>query len=84
MSKKKKRHEIAHVIEQTPAYTVVKCPKCKGDITLHHEGSDYVNSGIGRIDLGVQNYELVVCMSEPKGVYCEFSGRLSAAKKVWL
>jgi len=66
MASKKK----AIVIEQTPIYTQITCPRCKKLITLWHEPKDEPNDGIGPLHaVGDQNFNYIVCMNRTD-VYC--------------
>lgn len=54
------------IIDQNSAQTVIKCPRCGARICLYHEcqPTPKPNDGIGRLDLGDQNYGYVVCMDK--------------------
>lgn len=54
--------------------TLIECPKCKKSIILTHADTEEANSGIGRLDLGEQYYDWVVCMNKHGGEYCSYSG----------
>jgi len=75
-----------HVISQSTTKTVVKCPKCKQPIDLHHTWVESANDEIGRLDLGHQNYMHLVCMNRighsDNRKYCDFADDVTVSNMV--
>lgn len=74
------RHPMAAkstIIHQNKFVTKVKCPKCKNTISLWHGPAGEPNDGIGRLDLGHQNYNRIVCVNLVDNRYCDYEGNFS-------
>jgi hypothetical protein len=68
----------AEVYLQDSTATDIQCPKCGRSITLYHACQEppKPNDGIGRLDLGEQNYSGIVCMYDR----CDFAGDITKFK----
>lgn len=74
----------AVIINQDTRKTYIKCPCCKLSIAIHH-GAHHkgINDDTGRIDLGQQNYQHVVCTSRSGGQYCSFAADFNLKTGNW-